>query len=119
MLAASSLPCSNCQCPFLMSNLSTKFRSLHLLFQSRRFVPEKQKSLGPASYNPHPVENRIDFNKVNASSNFKLPIAVKPDSVDGSSPKINKTPAPNTYNLSGVHTGKNSTISAEAAFKSK
>ena len=85
-------------------------------FQSRRFVPERRKGLGPASYNPRPVENRIDFNKVNASSNFKLPIAVKPDNVDGSS---QNSPAPNTYNLSGVHTGKNSTVSAEAAFKSK
>lgn len=69
--------------------------------------------LGPGSYNPRPVENRVDFNKTDASSNFKLPIATKQAGNLGP----NDSPAPNTYNLSGIHTGK--TAAAEAAFKSK
>ncbi len=72
--------------------------------------------LGPGSYYPRPVENRIDFNKTGASRNFKLPIAVKQADNDG----LNTSPAPNTYDLSGVHNGKTSTVTAEAAvFKSK
>ncbi len=67
--------------------------------------------LGPGSYDPRPVENRVDFNKTGASSNFKLPIAVKQADNDG----LNTSPAPNTYNLSGVNNGK----TAESVFKSK
>ena len=48
-----------------------------------------------------------------SSSNFQHPIAVKSEAKEG------YTPAPNTYNLSGVHTGKNTLVTAEAAFKSQ
>lgn len=74
------------------------------------------QTLGPGSHNPQPVENRIDFNRAGASSNFQKPIAVKPATDDKSDQSI---PAPNAYNLSSVHIGKKNLITAEAAFKSK
>ncbi len=83
-----------------------------IFLQSHRFRYGRKQMLGPGSYNPRPVENRVDFNKTDASSNFKLPIASKQTG-------FNDSPAPNTYNLSGVHTGKTTTVAAEAAFKSK
>ncbi len=47
------------------------------------------------------------------SRNFQQPVAVATDV------PVDTSPAPNTYNLSGLHTGKNSLVSAEAAFKSR
>ena len=86
-----------------------------LSFQSRRFPRKQLQSLGPGSHNPQPVENRVDFNRAGASSNFQKPIAVKPDH-DKTGPSF---PAPNAYNLSDIQTGKKSLVTAEAAFKSK
>jgi hypothetical protein len=60
------------------------------------------------------VENRVDFNRAGASSNFQKPVAVQPDDKTGPS-----FPAPNAYNLSDVQTGKKNLVTAEAAFKSK
>lgn len=47
-------------------------------------------------------------------SNFRKPIAVQ-EVRKG----VDDSPSPNTYNLSGVHTGKNAVITAESAFKSR
>lgn len=47
-------------------------------------------------------------------SNFRKPIAVQ-EVRRG----VDESPSPNTYNLSGVHTGKNTAITAESAFKSR
>ncbi len=44
--------------------------------------------------------------------NFHQPVAVSADHPPDDSP------APNTYNLSGLHTGRNGLVTAEAAFKS-
>ena len=85
-------------------------------FQSRRFPRKQVEVLGPGSHNPQPVENRVDFNRAGASSNFQKPIAVKPDDKSDHSHSF---PAPNAYNLSDVQTGKKNLITAEAAFKSK
>ena len=46
--------------------------------------------------------------------NFCKPIAVKEEG-GGADP----APGPNTYNLSGVHMGRNTLVTAEAAFKSR
>ena len=43
-----------------------------------------------------------------------MPIAVKEEGAG-----VDASPAPNTYNLSGVHMGKNTLVTAEAAFKSR
>lgn len=85
-----------------------------LTFQSRRFPREQSQKLGPGSHNPQPTENRVDFNRAGASSNFQKPVAVKSEDKCGQS-----FPAPNTYNLSDVNTGKSHLVTAEAAFKSK
>ncbi len=74
--------------------------------------------LGPGSYNPRPIENRVDFNKTDASSSFKLPTVANQAGNLGLNAK-NDSPAPNAYNLSGVHPGKTTTVAAEAVFKSK
>lgn len=84
-------------------------------FQSRRFPRERIQKLGPGSHNPQPVENRVDFNRAGVGSNFQKPIAVKSDDPT----KCQSFPAPNTYNLSDVCTGRNNLVAAEAAFKSK
>lgn len=47
-------------------------------------------------------------------SNFRKPIAVQ-EVRKG----VDESPSPNTYNLSGVHTGKSTVITAESAFKSR
>ena len=73
-----------------------------------------RQKLGPGSYSPHPHEYKTDFNRADVGSNFQQPIAVKTDGKEKFA-----SPAPNSYNLAGVHTGKNSLISAQAAFKSK
>ena len=60
------------------------------------------------------MENRIDFNRAGASSSFQKPVAVKQDSKSDCS-----FPAPNTYNLSNIDSGKKNLVTAEAVFKSK
>lgn len=74
-----------------------------------------QQKLGPGSYNPQVHTFKTDFNKAGVGSNFQQPIAVK--AVEGK--EKFSSPAPNSYNLTGMHTGKNSLVTAEAAFKSR
>lgn len=57
----------------------------------------------------------MDFNRAGVGSNFQKPIAVKSENPT----KSQSFPAPNTYNLSDVHTGRKNLVGAEAAFKSK
>ena len=56
----------------------------------------------------------VVLNCVALYRNFCKPIAVKEEGRTA-----DPAPAPNTYNLSGVHMGRNTLVTAEAAFKSR